>query len=1293
MNHSYFKNSILYLILFFISTTLHAQTITSFSNQQAGNPADDLIDGNFNPDARWSAQGFPQSVVIDYGSTRSITATRLWTYQNRAYQYTIEASNNPNSGFVQIVNRSNNSTAGSPITNTFAAKQGRYIRITVTGASGYGGDWVSLREFQITSQAISNTNQPNLIQLDVNSATNATQNGFTAITGNPGATASSQGVSFELFGFPANIAQDRGTGGNLLRDFAMHNGTQNGTIGLRINNLPSGTYQIKSYHYESNSNWNLGSIEVEFRKTGQTSGTILATDVNSASSAPVTYQITSDGVSSYELIFRDDHNLYNRSRFNGIVFENPNSPPPSSSAPALVQLDVNSATNATQNGFTAITGNPGATASSQGVSFELFGFPTNIAQDRGTGGNLLRDFAMHNGTQNGIIGLRINNLPSGTYQIRSYHYESNSNWNLGSIEVEFKKIGQSSGTILATDVNIASSAPATYQITSDGVSSYELIFRDDHNLYNRSRFNGIVFENPNGNPVQNNDIKEISPDGAYATFTNAKAVLHNGHFYVGHAISNGQIGITRYNPNTETSSLAIISTAQSQQQDYRVSPSITVLSDGRLLTMYGKYHLNPTANGGPYYYRISNNTNPITINDWGPEIARPFNGNSTYSSTWMLSGENNRIYNIHRAANHTQSISTSNNQGQTWNEPIPLFSSRSFTKAWSDNSNRIDICYNNINKRYSVYHMYYENNTFRRTNGSFLKNLSNMPLSGTEDGSLVYEVRSDAWGPGQGPDDWIPGRAWVADTKYQANGNPIVTFQVQQVFGGGNGIENHRLYYYYVTWNGSSWEKHFIAHAGGPVFNQFSGSHSGGIAIDPENPNIVYISTNANNPFDLSPASTQYSVPLNQSGMHEIWKGVTNDGGATFQWTPITSNSTEPNYRPYVTNNHGYDEHVLWFSGDFNYNDDYQTKIKGVFNNGNGNNNNSTNCRVKLSSVPIQYIVGQGFGTGTINEGNYGITINSNGWNVLNIPHTIDSGTKLEFEFKSTAQGETHSIGFTNQLSAGSLYGKRFKLYGTQNVSTAEANQNYSYDGSGNWQSFSIPIGNFFTGSFDNIVFINDNDANPSGSNSSFKNVRLVDANGNCLTSASFRSYAVSELMASPSLGQKTNLEWYHQPREGKEVATYTFQHFDFSLEKFDDIEVVTPSMSNSNLFTSRYLHQNSVVGENLYQVKIEYSDGTVEYSDYKVVVFGEQVAPITIVPNPAQNQLHLDLTNYRDKSIQYSISSLQGKMLISNEFDANHMDTETINLESIQNGIYIIYLKPENHKAIAQKFIIQKDY
>jgi hypothetical protein len=50
---------------------------------------------------------------------------------------------------------------------------------------------------------------------------------------------------------------------------------------------------------------------------------------------------------------------------------------------------------------------------------------------------------------------------------------------------------------------------------------------------------------------------------------------------------------------------------------------------------------------------------------------------------------------------------------------------------------------------------------------------------------------------------------------------------------------------------------------------------------------------------------------------YEIFEGITTDGGATWQWTPITYNSSVDNFRPIVPKWDGDHTALLWLRGNY----------------------------------------------------------------------------------------------------------------------------------------------------------------------------------------------------------------------------------------------------------------------------------------------------------------------------------------------------------------------------------------
>ncbi|MDH6072887.1 hypothetical protein NWP30_00565, partial [Chrysosporum ovalisporum CS-1034] len=102
--------------------------------------------------------------------------------------------------------------------------------------------------------------------------------------------------------------------------------------------------------------------------------------------------------------------------------------------------------------------------------------------------------------------------------------------------------------------------------------------------------------------------------------------------------------------------------------------------------------------------------------------------------------------------------------------------------------------------------------------------------------------------------------------------------------------------------------------------------------------------------------------------------------------------------------------------------------------------------------------------------------------------YTITKDTILEFEFQSTRGGEIHAIGFDTDNVISPL--TTFKLSGTQNWGIGDFN-NYTI-GQG-WKTYTITVGDYFTGDFNYLTFANDHDVLNPDANGYFRNIQLYE--------------------------------------------------------------------------------------------------------------------------------------------------------------------------------------------------------
>lgn len=441
----------------------------------------------------------------------------------------------------------------------------------------------------------------------------------------------------------------------------------------------------------------------------------------------------------------------------------------------------------------------------------------------------------------------------------------------------------------------------------------------------------LAVSSPNALIGQTN-LAVLTPDGAWTWYNDPRAVFHNGILYFGYVRNaDGKSALSAFNPQTGARTDLFTST-RTQKDDHNV-PGILVRQDGTMLAIYARHGTDQF-----FAYRYSNSTNPVAATNWSAEqLIAPTGSGLTYANPFQLSVESGRTYDFSRDLNFNPTVFTSTNGGVNWSAP-QLFiktgtgSIRPYVKYCSDYAQRIDFLYTDGHPRdvtNSLYHLYYQAGSLFKTDGTFLKSFTNLPVlhDSGERGSVIYQY-SDA--DTSDFDDHIPtGRAWCWETAYQTNGAPVCVFTVQRDKMTGTNWFDDRIYYYYARWTGTNWQKRFIAQAGRPLFST-ENDYAGGICVDPANPNVIYISSDATAPFNLSDIT---NVTLRANQRYEIWRGLTTNGGLNFTWSAVTTNSAKDNLRPYIPRGQTGTPVVIWFRGTYSSYTVYNCEVVGMFDN------------------------------------------------------------------------------------------------------------------------------------------------------------------------------------------------------------------------------------------------------------------------------------------------------------------------------------------------------------------------
>ena len=151
-------------------------------------------------------------------------------------------------------------------------------------------------------------------------------------------------------------------------------------------------------------------------------------------------------------------------------------------------------------------------------------------------------------------------------------------------------------------------------------------------------------------------------------------------------------------------------------------------------------------------------------------------------------------------------------------------------------------------------------------------------------------------------------------------------------------------------------------------------------------------------------------------------------------------------------------------------------------------------------------------GTPTTSNAGFTLDLAGNTWVDMLFNSTITSTSVLNFTFEATGLN-AELYGFAFDTDNDYVYedmGTFSFVGGTQASEITSSNIFDSYTSGDGAVSYSINVGDFFTGAFDRLIFILDNDANEAGSFASFSNVEICDSAAACATSAPSAPTAVS---------------------------------------------------------------------------------------------------------------------------------------------------------------------------------------
>lgn len=404
----------------------------------------------------------------------------------------------------------------------------------------------------------------------------------------------------------------------------------------------------------------------------------------------------------------------------------------------------------------------------------------------------------------------------------------------------------------------------------------------------------------------------VTHEGAWCWFADPRALHYENASgsinasYLGYIDVHGNVKATQMDFVNNRRTEVLIRSAF--QPDDHNNPTFIVLPDERVMIFYTRHTDEPKI-----WYRVS--VKPGDISQLGEEKFISVKNNTTYPSPFILSDDPTHIYLCWRGINWHPTIARITMPDAEDNVTVDFgpkqivqsTGARPYAKYQSNGKDKIYLAYTTGHPDNEMPNwLYFNVIDINNGNGPILKDIKGNTLKNVADGT--FSVNKTSTYLSQYPYTVVDHsdniRNWVWQIALDKEEHPVIALVH---------IDNAKTshVYHYSRWTGSAWRDTWVQY-GGHAFhqnwNQTERCYSGGMAIDPDNVNDLYLSVPTSN------------GAYNKDGVYEIWKYTIDDNGTAGTPVQLTSGSTKNNMRPFILPGSKNSKlRLAWMNGDYYY--------------------------------------------------------------------------------------------------------------------------------------------------------------------------------------------------------------------------------------------------------------------------------------------------------------------------------------------------------------------------------------
>lgn len=404
----------------------------------------------------------------------------------------------------------------------------------------------------------------------------------------------------------------------------------------------------------------------------------------------------------------------------------------------------------------------------------------------------------------------------------------------------------------------------------------------------------------------------VTHEGAWCWFADPRALHYENASgsinasYLGYIDVHGNVKATQmdfiHNRRTE------VLVRSAFQPDDHNNPTFIVLPDERVMIFYTRHTDEPKI-----WYRVS--VKPGDISQLGEEKFISVKNNTTYPSPFILSDDPTHIYLCWRGINWHPTVARITMPDADDNVTVDFgprqivqsTGARPYAKYQSNGKDKIYLAYTTGHPDNEMPNwLYFNVIDINKGKGPILRDIKGNKLKAVADGPFNVNKTSSYLSqyPYTVVDHSDNVRNWVWQITLDKEERPVIA-KVH--------IDNAKTMhaYHYARWTGKEWRDTWVQY-GGHAFhqnwNRTERCYSGGMAIDPDNINDLYLSIpTTNGAYD-------------KDGIYEIWKYIIADDGTVASKEQVTKGSAKNNMRPFILPGSKNSQlRLTWMNGNYYY--------------------------------------------------------------------------------------------------------------------------------------------------------------------------------------------------------------------------------------------------------------------------------------------------------------------------------------------------------------------------------------